>query len=124
MARAARLSGRLDTVAFASCIVLALLARALPVQRREPIASSLRRSLVAPLVGLQRSSEQWRSAWLESERRTMQKDSVALQLAQAKALQVENVRLRRLMGLGSRLAWGFIPAEALHTSGGTEDVVT
>jgi rod shape-determining protein MreC len=124
MARAARLSGRLDTVAFASCIVLAFLASALPVQMREPIASSLRRTLVAPLVGLQRSSEQWRSAWLESERRTMQKDSVALQLAQAKALLVENGRLRRLMGLGSRLSWGFIPAEALHTSGGTEDVVT
>ena len=124
MARAARLSGRLDTVAFAGCIVLALLASALPVQMRDPIASSLRRTLVAPLVGLQRSAEQWRAAWLESERRTMQKDSVALQLAQSKALQVENDRLRRLMGLGSRLSWGFIPAEALHMSGSTEDVVT
>src|SRR4051812_35994725 len=124
MARAARLSGRLDTVAFASCVVLALLASALPVQMRDPIASSLRRSLVAPPVGLQRSAEQWRAAWLESERRTMQKDSLALQLVQAKALQVENDRLRRVMGLGSRLAWGFIPAEALHMSGGTEDVVT
>jgi rod shape-determining protein MreC len=124
MARAARLSGRIDTITFAGCILLALLASALPVQMRDPIASSLRRSLVAPLVGLQRSAEQWRAAWLESERRTMQKDSLALQLVQAKALQVENDRLRRIMGLGSRLAWGFIPAEALHMSGGTEDVVT
>jgi rod shape-determining protein MreC len=37
---------------------------------------------------------------------------------------VENERLRKLLGLGSRLSWGFIPAEALHTSGRAEDVVT
>src|SRR6185503_13872794 len=28
------------------------------------------------------------------------------------------------IGLGSRLAWGFVPAEALHTSGRAEDVIT
>jgi len=124
MARAARLSGRLDTVVFAGCILLALVAKALPMQMREPIASSMRRTLVAPLIGLQQNAERWRSAWLESERKTLERDSLALQLAQAKALTVENERLRKLLGLGSRLAWGFIPAEALHTSGRAEDVVT
>jgi rod shape-determining protein MreC len=124
MARAARLSGRLDTVVFASCVVLALVASALPNQMRDPVAASLRRTLVAPLVGLQRSAERWRAAWLESERKTLEKDSLALQFSQAQALQVENDRLRKLLGLGSRLAWGFIPAEALHTSGRAEDVIT
>jgi len=79
---------------------------------------------VAPLVGLQQNAERWRSAWLESERKTLERDSIALQLAQATALTVENDRLRKLLGLGSRLAWGFVPAEALHTSGRTEDVIT
>src|SRR6185369_5543537 len=37
---------------------------------------------------------------------------------------VENDRLRKMLGLGSRLSWGFVPAEALHTSGRAEDVVT
>lgn len=124
MARAARFSGRLDTVVFAACIVLALVASALPTQMRDPVASSLRRTVVAPLVGLQRSAERWRAAWLESERKTLQADSIALQLAEAQALRVENDRLRRLFGLGSRLGWGFVPAEALHTSGRTEDVIT
>ena len=124
MARAARFSGRLDTVVFASCIVLALVASGLPNQMREPVASSLRRTIVAPLVGLQQNAERWRSAWLESERKTLERDSIALQLAQATALTVENDRLRKLLGLGSRLAWGFVPAEALHTSGRTEDVIT
>src|SRR5207247_8019885 len=85
---------------------------------------TIRRSMVAPLVGLQQSAERWRAAWLESERRTLQRDTIYLQLAKAQALQVENERLRKLMGLGSRLAWGFIPAEALHTSGRAEDVIT
>jgi rod shape-determining protein MreC len=118
------MSGRLDTVVFAGCIVLAIVANALPMQMREPVAGSLRRTLVAPLVGLQESAERWRAAWLESERKTLQRDSIALQLAQNQALTVENDRLRRLLGLGSKLAWGFIPAEALHTSGRAEDVIT
>lgn len=124
MARAARFSGRLDTVVFAGCIILALVASALPTQMRDPVASSLRRTIVAPLVGMQRGAERWRSAWLESERKTLQRDSLALVFSQAQAFQVENERLRKLLGLGSRLVWGFIPVEALHTSGRAEDVVT
>jgi len=124
MARAARLSGRVDTVVFAGCVVLALVAAALPNQMRDPVASSLRRSVVYPLVGLQQSAEKWRAAWLESGRKIMQRDSLALQLVQAQALSVENDRLRKMLGLGSRLAWGFVPAEALHTSGRAEDVIT
>ena len=124
MARAARFSGRTDTVVFAGCILLSLVASALPTKMRDPIASALRRTIVAPLVGMQRGAERWRSAWLESERKTLQGDSLALVFSQAQALQVENERLRKLLGLGSRLAWGFVPAEALHTSGRAEDVVT
>lgn len=124
MARAARFSGRLDTVVLGGCIILALVASALPMQMRDPVAASLRRTIVAPLVGLQRSAERWRAAWLESERNTLQTDSIALELAEAQALSVENERLRALLGLGSRLAWGFIPAEALHTAGRAEDVIT
>src|SRR5437867_2334633 len=124
MARAARFSSRLDTVIFAGCIVLALVASALPNQMRDPVAASLRRTLVAPFIGMQTSAERWRAAWIESERKTLERDSLALQIAEAQALQVENDRLRKLLGLGSRLAWGFIPAEALHTSGRAEDVIT
>jgi rod shape-determining protein MreC len=124
MARAARLSGRVDTVVFAGCIILALVASALPTKMRDPVASSLRRTLVAPLVGLQQGAERWRSAWLESERKTLQRDSLALIYSQWQSLEVENERLRKMLGLGSRLSWGFIPVEALHTSGRPEDVIT
>ena len=113
---AARLSGRFDTVVFSGCIILALVASALPDQMRDPVASGLRRSIVAPLVGLQQNAERWRAAWLERERKILQRDTIALQLAQAQALTVENERLRKILGLGSRLSWGFIPAEALRAT--------
>jgi rod shape-determining protein MreC len=124
MARAATLGGRLDTMVFGACILVALVMSALPDQMREPVAGTLRRTIVAPLVGLQRGAERWRAAWLESERQTLQRDSIGMQVTRVRGLEVENDRLRKLLGLGNRLVWGFVPAEALHTEGRTEDVVT
>lgn len=121
---AARLGGRFDTVVFGTCVMLALVAAALPTQMSDPVASLLRRTIVAPFVGMQQGAERWRAAWLESERKILERDSLALQLVQSRSLQVENERLRKMLGLGARLAWGFVPAEALHTAGRAEDVVT
>jgi rod shape-determining protein MreC len=42
----------------------------------------------------------------------------------AQALQLENDQLRKIIGLGSRLQWGFVPAEALHSTAPSEDLVT
>jgi rod shape-determining protein MreC len=114
LARAARFSTRIDLAAFGLLIVLALIAAAAPATMREPIARVMRRTVVVPLVGLQRGAERWRAAWLASERETAQRDSLALQVFQVPVLQSENQRLRKLLGLGSRLDWGFIPADAIH----------
>jgi cell shape-determining protein MreC len=124
MARAATLGGRFDMVVFGACVVIALVMSALPDPMREPVAAALRRTIVAPLVGLQTSAERWRAAWLESELKTLQRDSVGMQLARVRSLDFENERLRKLLGLGRALGWGFVPAEALHTEGRTESVVT
>jgi rod shape-determining protein MreC len=35
----------------------------------------------------------------------------------AGSLEAENERLRKVIGLGSRIRWGFVPAEALHGRG-------
>ena len=116
MARAARFSTRIDLTAFGLLIILALIAAAAPATMREPVARVMRRTVVVPLVGLQRGAERWRAAWLASERETTQRDSLALQVFQVPVLQSENQRLRKLLGLGSRLDWGFIPADALHAT--------
>src|SRR5918998_1084577 len=91
-------------------------AGAAPATMREPVARTMRRTVVVPLVGLQRGAERWRAAWLASERETAQRDSLALKAFEVPVLLSENQRLRKLLGLGSRLDWGFIPADALHAT--------
>ena len=124
MATASRLGSRIDAGLLVGCVVLSLIVIALPADNREPIATALRRSVVAPLVGLQQGAERWRTAWVSSERRQLVVDSLSLRAVRAQALQLENDQLRKVIGLGSRLDWGFVPAEALHSTAPSEDVVT
>jgi rod shape-determining protein MreC len=112
-----RFGSKLDLFLFGVCAALALVATILPPNLHRPISASLRRSVVAPLIGLQQGAERWRSAWVTSHQRALARDSLAIGASEANALRVENDRLRRALGLGQRLQWGFVPAEALH--GGT-----
>ena len=57
MARSARFSSRIDVVLFGACVLLSLVATVLPARLREPVAGALRRSLVAPLLRLQKGAE-------------------------------------------------------------------
>lgn len=123
MARAARLSSRVDFLLFIGCIIIALVTLVLPLQMREPLAEVLRRSVVAPLVNLQSNAERWHTAWQLSEERTARLDSAVVRGFNAVALQSENDQLRKLLGLGARLRTGFVPAEAVHNAV-REDVVT
>ena len=121
MARAARFSNRFDLVLFGGCILLSLVSMVLPPNLREPVASSLRRTLVAPLVRLQQGAERWRGAYLSAEREELRRDTLALAAARVPTLESENERLRQMLGLGSKLQWGFIPAQALQGRGRVED---
>ncbi len=124
MASAARSSSRTDVGLLVGCGILSLVLIVMPSENREPIASALRRTVVAPLVGMQRGAERWRGAWASSESRQIAADSVAMRAIKAQALQIENDQLRKVLGLGSRLQWGFVPAEALHNTAPSEDLVT
>jgi rod shape-determining protein MreC len=84
---------------------------------REPVASSMRRTFLAPLVMLQERAEASRRSLLLDNARTAIRDSVALKAMTVTSLESENDRLRQLIGLGSRLKWGFVPAEAIHGRG-------
>ncbi|HMI55150.1 MAG TPA: rod shape-determining protein MreC [Gemmatimonadaceae bacterium] len=117
MARAIRSNTRLDLIVLSSCIVLALAARALPNTMRDPVATGMRRSFLAPLVMLQESAERGRQSLLQADARQSYLDSLSLNAMKAGSLETENDRLRRLIGLGSRLRWGFVSAEALHGRG-------
>ena len=121
MARSNRFSSRLDIVVFGACVALALAAMVLPARVREPTASTLRRTFVAPLLRLQQGSERWRAAYLSSVREELRRDTLALAAARVPTLETENERLRKVLGLASSMKWGFIPAEALSGRGRAED---
>jgi rod shape-determining protein MreC len=124
VARAVRSSNsRVDLIVLATAALLALVARGLPPNLRDPIASSMRRTFLAPLVMLQERAEASRRSLLLDNERTAIRDSVALRAMTVSALESENDRLRQLIGLGARIKWGFIPAEAIHGRG-VRDVTT
>lgn len=124
MASATRLGSRVDAGLLAGCVILSLITIALRKDDQEAIASALRRTVVAPLVSLQRGAERWRSAWAATDRQQVIVDSLAMHAVKSNALVVENDQLRKLLGLGSRLEWGFVPAEALRSTAPSEAFVT
>ncbi len=117
MARAIRSNPRLDLIVLSTCLVLALVARALPNTMRDPVATGIRRIFLAPLVMLQERSERGRQALLQADAKQARIDSLSLTSMKAGSLESENDRLRKIIGIGSRLRWGFIPTEALHGRG-------
>ncbi|MEO7964646.1 MAG: rod shape-determining protein MreC [Gemmatimonadaceae bacterium] len=121
MARAARSGSRLDTGLLIACVLLALFATVLPLPVREAIASSLRRTVVAPILGLQERAVRARNAFVERDLVMARYDSLALRVTEMRELEAENVQLRGLLALGRKLRFGFLPAEALH---GDDDFLT
>jgi len=117
VARAGQSGTRGDGIVLAVCCALSLFALVLPGNLREAAAASMRRSLVAPLVGLQKRAELSRSAFLAHDSAMVIQDSISLKAMSAETLKAENDRLRKLLGLGHALKWGFVPAEALHGGG-------
>lgn len=117
MARLGRSNNRLDSTVLIVCAVLSLITIVLPSQVREPIASGLRRGLLAPMLRLQQRAEESRRALTSHDAVVSQRDSVAWRAMGIESLQTENARLRNILGLGARLKWGFVPAEALHGRG-------
>lgn len=117
MARALRSNTRFDLIVLSGCVLLALAARALPNTMRDPVATGMRRTFLAPLVMLQERAERGRQSLLQADAKQAHLDSLSLASMRAGELETENERLRKLIGLGARIRYGFIPAEALHGRG-------
>jgi len=95
---------------------------ALPTGTRDAFAGGLRASLMAPLVSLQERAELGRRTFGGHDAAVLIADSVALRSLRLMGVEQENAQLRALMGLGSALTWGFVPAEALRGRGVGVDV--
>src|SRR6266550_974799 len=94
-----RYASRGDTFAFLGCVLLSVAAMSLPERIRDPLARSLRQTVLAPFLALQQQTELL---------------SASLAATFLPELRSENTRLRSLLGLGTRLSSGYVPAEVLH----------
>lgn len=119
---AARYGTRADTVAFVACLVLALVALALPSALREPIAGALRQTILAPVIAVESRAAAVRARHENLAALRAQRDSLALAAQLLPALQAENAQLRALLGLRGRLRVGFVTAEVLHQPGPADGV--
>lgn len=111
---------RADVAVTIALVVLSLVGLVLPAELREPVAASVRRTVGVPLIELQERAERTRAAFLAHDSTNRAIDSLAMEAMDVGALRSENEHLRDLLGLASRLRWGFLvssadflPAEAL-----------
>ena len=109
-----RYASRADTLLFLGCVGLSVAAMSLPDNWRDPIAQGLRQTVLAPFLALQQQTELLSAARAHYDAVVAQRDSAALAATFLPELRSENGRLRSLLGLGLRLAWGYVPAEVLH----------
>lgn len=89
--------------------------------QRSTVAGWLRESVGVPLASLQQKSERARQAVLGYGAVVRVADSVRMRAAEVDGLAAENDQLRRLLGLGAALRWGFVPAEVLQGRGLGDD---
>lgn len=115
-----RYGSRADTLVFLGCIALSVAAMSLPDAWRDPIAKLLRQTVLAPFLTLQEQTETLRTSQAHLTELTAQRDSAQIAAIFLPELRSENARLRQLLGLGSKLPVGYVPAEVLHQAGPTD----
>src|SRR5437763_13506116 len=109
-----RYASRGDTFAFLGCVLLSVAAMSLPERIRDPLARGLRQTVLAPFLALQQQTELLSASLARYDAVVAQRDSAALAATFLPELRSENTRLRSLLGLGTRLSSGYVPAEVLH----------
>lgn len=119
--RTVRSGSRLDTGLLLVCGLLSVIALVLPDHLREPVATSVRRTLLSPLLAVQQRTEATRAAIVARDEALRANAEVVARAAGASPLEEENRRLRQLLGLAGRLRSGFVIAEASHPAGLVDD---
>src|SRR2546422_53065 len=109
-----RYASRGDTFAFLVCVLLSVAATSLPEGIRDPLARGLRQTVLAPFLALQQQTELLSASLERYDAVVAQRDSAALAAPSLPELRGETARLRSLLGLGTRLSSGYVPAEVLR----------
>jgi rod shape-determining protein MreC len=99
---------------FIGCVTLAVAALFSPDRITGSLASSLRQTVLVPVVWLQGEAELGRGSRARLQTLLAERDSAAYAAQVLPSLTAENERLRNLLGLSHRLRTPYVAAEVLH----------
>ncbi len=109
-----RAAARRDTLIFVACLVLSLVALALPTEWRGVVAGGLRRTVLLPLLELQRQTERLQVLTRRLDAIMASRDSAVRAAQFLPQLRAENERLRELLALRALTPGSFVGADVLH----------
>jgi rod shape-determining protein MreC len=113
MARASGGASRLDTGLLLACLALSVFALAVPSRLSEPSASAIRRTVLSPLIEIERRASKVRAAIDARDSVLMSRGRTATDELSSRAIVEENTELRQLLGLASRLKGEYVVAEVI-----------
>jgi rod shape-determining protein MreC len=111
---------RRDSVMFVLCLGLSMVALFAPGGWGLGVATTLRQTVLAPLVWLQARAEEGRTSRVRFRAVTSERDSAAYLAQFLPSLRAENERLRQLLHLSHRLNASYVAAEVLHQPQATD----
>jgi rod shape-determining protein MreC len=114
VARTSRTGTRTDLALLGVALTLSVLSLLLPTQVRERVQGTLRATIVSPLVAAQSWAERGRLSIRDHGRLVNSVDSLAVAVQASSTLRAENERLRRMIGLGQRVQWGWVASEVIY----------
>jgi rod shape-determining protein MreC len=109
-----RATHRRDTLSFIICVGLSVTALFASPRWSERVTSTIRETVLQPVLWLQQSAEQGRTSQSRFLAVMAERDSAALAARSLNVLTSENQQLRGLFGLEARLGTTYIAAEVLH----------
>lgn len=116
-----RETARSDLVLLAGCVVLALLALALPRSWAATLTATIRETAFRPVVAAQSRAVADRTAREGLRAIEHSRDSLALLVQNFAATARENENLRALLALRARVMRPYLPTEILHQPAVTDD---
>jgi rod shape-determining protein MreC len=111
---------RRDSVLFVLCLGMSMIALFAPGGWGIGVATTLRQTVLAPLVWLQARAEEGRTSRVRFRAVSLERDSAAYLAQFGPSLRAENERLRQLLRLSHRLNLSYVAAEVLHQPQATD----
>jgi rod shape-determining protein MreC len=116
-----RTYSRRDTATLLVCVALSLVVLLMPPALGQSLASSLRETVLTPAIWLQARAQEGRTSRSRFAAVVAQRDSAAVAAQFVPVLRAENMRLRELVALGTRMPLRYLATEVLHQSTATDD---